>query len=63
MNDQKGNYLGKVKVGDTKQQALERLSLAGGLFDKDDTGLLNDDCITAEGEPFSSDCSRSKNRY
>lgn len=52
VKDEEGNVLGKVKVGDTKLQALERLSRVGGLFDKDDIGLLNDDRITAKGGPY-----------
>ena len=49
----KGEPLGKVRVGDTKKEALERLALmAGGLFDRDDVGLLNDERITAEGAPY-----------
>ena len=52
--DEEGKSLGKVKVGDTKLQALERLSNvgAGGLYDKDDIGLLDTDLITAEGAPY-----------
>lgn len=52
VNDGEGQSLGRVRVGDTKQEALERLSLVGGLFDKDDVGLLNDDQVTAEGGPY-----------
>ena len=52
VNDENGDCLGKVKVGDTKLQALQRLSRAGGLFDKDDVGLLDSDSITAEGGPY-----------
>ena len=54
MSDENGNVLGRVKVGDTKLQALERLSLvgAGGLCDKDDFGLLDSDTITAGQGPY-----------
>jgi hypothetical protein len=52
VNNAKGEPLGKVRIGDTKQEALERLSLSGGLFDQEDVGLLNDDRITAEGAPY-----------
>ena len=52
VNDQEGNSLGNVRVGDTKQEALERLSVgAGGLFDNDN-GLLNSELITADGAPY-----------
>ena len=53
VNDEQGNSLGKVIVRDTKLRALERLGVgAGGLFDNDDIGLLNEDCITEEGAPY-----------
>ena len=48
-----GRLLGKVRVGDTKLQALERLGLvgAGGLFDRQDVGLLDAEILSAEGGP------------
>ena len=54
VNDERGLPLGKVKVGETKLKALERLSHLGkgGLFDKDDVGLLDDDLINKEGAPY-----------
>jgi hypothetical protein len=52
VNDAQGNSLGKVKVGDTKMEALERLDRSGGLFDKNDVGLLAAECITLEGGPY-----------
>ena len=54
VNDENGKPLGKVKVGDTKLQALERLSRvgAGGLYDKYDIGLLDSESITAEAAPY-----------
>ena len=53
MNDEQVRSFGKVIVRDTKQQALERLGVgAGGLFDKDNHGLLDSDAITAEGAPY-----------
>ena len=54
VNYENGDNLGKVKTGETKLQALERLSLvgAGGLYDKDDVGLLHNDCLTYEEGPY-----------
>ena len=54
VKDERGKALGKVKVGETKLKALERLSRIGlgGLYDKDDVGLLDDDLITGEGAPY-----------
>jgi hypothetical protein len=52
VNDEEGNPLGNVRVGDTKLHALERLSRARGLFDKEDVGLLHTDMITSEGGPY-----------
>jgi hypothetical protein len=54
VNDGTGKPLGKVMVGDTKLEALERLADlgAGGLRDKDDLGLLDTELITAEGAPY-----------
>ena len=42
VRDDKGTLLGRVRVPDTKLQALERLGRlgAGGLFDREDVGLL-----------------------
>ena len=49
-----GRVLGRVVVGDTKLQALERLGRAGagGLYDREDVGLLDLDRISAEGAPY-----------
>lgn len=54
VTNENGEILGKVRVGDTKLQALERLSHVGtgGLHDKDDVGLLDNDCITIEEGPY-----------
>ena len=53
VKDEAGTVLGRVRVGDTKVQALERLGRAGaGLYDREDVGLLYMDCITAEGAPY-----------
>jgi len=52
--DKNGDELGRIKVGDTKVQALERLSCpcGGGLFDSENVGLLNTDLIAVEGAPY-----------
>ena len=52
VKDETGNPLGKVKVGDSKAQALQRLSRTGALFDKDNIGLLDTDTITTDGGPY-----------
>jgi hypothetical protein len=52
VKDKQGNVLGKVNVGDTRTQVLERLGCSGGLFDKNNLGLLGEDCITLEGTPY-----------
>uniref|UniRef100_A0A7S2XUH1 Crinkler (CRN) family protein n=1 Tax=Attheya septentrionalis TaxID=420275 RepID=A0A7S2XUH1_9STRA len=52
VKDKQGNVLGKVNVGDTRTQVLERLGCSGGLFDKNNLGLLGEDCITLEGAPY-----------
>ena len=54
VNDPEGRWLGNVKAGDTKRQALERLGVgvAGGLFDKEGIGLLHDECVVVEGGPY-----------
>ena len=53
VSDEKGEPLTKVKVGDTKLQALQRLGVrAEILSDKDGLALLDDDCIAADGEPY-----------
>lgn len=54
VNDESGNFVGKVVVGDTKVEVLERLSHlgAGNLFDKNDVGLLKTDKVSAEGGPY-----------
>ena len=53
VNSEEGKLLAKVKVGDNKLQALQRLGQkAGILADKDGIGLLDIDFITAEGAPY-----------
>jgi hypothetical protein len=54
VNDEQGKPLAKVKVGDTKEEALQRLSHygAGGLVSKDKIGLRDADRITADGAPY-----------
>ena len=53
VSDETGKPLTKVKVADTKLQALQRLGIrAGILSDKDGLALLDDDCIAADGEPY-----------
>jgi len=53
VNDPEGRLLGNVKAGETKRQALERLGgVAGGLFDKEGIGLLNDECVVVESGPY-----------
>jgi hypothetical protein len=53
VNGVQGDSLGKVKVGDTKTEALERLAAtSGGLFDKNGVGLLATDRITLVGGPY-----------
>lgn len=53
VNSEEGKLLVKVKIGDTKLQALQRLGQnAGILADKDGVGLLDNDLITAEGAPY-----------
>lgn len=54
VKDNIGTVLGKVRIGDTKLQALERLGRVGvgGLFDCDDVGLLDNDVISAVGAPY-----------
>ena len=46
--------LGKIRVGDTKLQALERLGRVGGggLYDNEDIGLLDIALISAEEGPY-----------
>jgi hypothetical protein len=54
VNDEGGNSIGRVKVGETVLVALRRLHRdeIGGLYDNEDLGLLQDDIITAEGAPY-----------
>ena len=54
VRDDKGTLLGRVRVGDTKLQALERLGRvgAGGLFDREDVGLLDEERISPNDGPY-----------
>jgi len=54
VNDEQGNWLARVKVGDTKSKALERISWLGpgGLIDKDGFGLLDTDTINEDSGPY-----------
>ena len=54
VRDDKGTVLGRVRVGDTKLQALERLGRvgAGGLYDGEDVGLLERDTISSNDGPY-----------
>jgi hypothetical protein len=52
VNDENGNSLGNVLVGDTKTQALDRLNSYGGLFDKSDLGMLKTDVIVLDNGPY-----------
>ena len=53
VTDEAGKSLGRVKVGDTKLQALQRLSPRQGiLVDKDDLGLLDSDTVSIERGPY-----------
>jgi hypothetical protein len=53
VNDEKLNFLAKVKVGDTKLKALQRLSPHGGILtDVNGLGLADDDVITEDGGPY-----------
>lgn len=54
VRDDQGTILGRVRVGDTKLQALERLGRvgAGGLYDREDVGLLNGDTISSNDGPY-----------
>jgi hypothetical protein len=54
VNDVQGNSLGNVKVGETVLVSLRRLRRdgLGGMYDKHDLGLLDDEVITAEGGPY-----------
>ena len=55
VNDEKKNQpLGKVVVGETVLLALKRIQRdgLGGLFDKDDVGLLEEETVTAERAPY-----------
>lgn len=44
-------FLGKLQVGETKLQALDRLS-QGFLFDNEGIGLQNNQLIALEGAPY-----------
>ena len=54
VRDDEGTPLGRVRVGDTKLQALERLGRvgAGGLYDREDVGLLDEDKISPNDGPY-----------
>jgi len=54
VRDDNGTLLGRVRVGDMKLQALERLGhvSAGGLFDCEDVGLLDKDRISPNDGPY-----------
>jgi hypothetical protein len=53
VNDKDGEAIAKVRVGDTKIKALNRLSQVHGLLvDKYGVGLADDDLITAEDAPY-----------
>ena len=55
VNDAQGNPLEELLlVGDTKEEALQRLSHygPGGLVRKDKIGLRDTELITAEGAPY-----------
>ena len=53
VKDEAGNPLASVRVGDTKLQALQRLSPRRGiLVDKDDLGLLDSDTVSIERGPY-----------
>ena len=54
VNDVQGNELGFIRIGDTKQTALQRLSHygPGGLVCKDKIGVSDDELISADGAPY-----------
>ncbi len=53
VNDKDGAAIAKVRGGDTKIQALNRLSQGHGLLvDKHGAALADDDLITAEDAPY-----------
>ena len=54
VNDEQGETLGSVKVGDTKLEALQRLSWLGpgGLLDKNGFGLLDNEKIDENSGPY-----------
>ena len=61
--DEAGNDVGKVKVGDTKQEALERLDvlhLDGRLRDREGLGLTANETITEERAPYKYVLNRSQ---
>lgn len=53
VNDNDGQEIVKVKVGDTKQQAINRIGPTDGVLkDKDGLGLTDADLITSDGAPY-----------
>ena len=54
VNNEQGKKLGSVKVGDTKLEALQRLSWLGpgGLVDKNGFGLLDNEKIDENSGPY-----------
>jgi hypothetical protein len=53
VNDYAGKLIMAVKVGDTKVEALERLSgIRGVLMDNKGVGLLDADLISLESGPY-----------
>jgi len=52
VHDEEGTLLAYVKVGDTKADALARLTLEGMLVDKDGIALLDTDLLAKEGGPY-----------
>ena len=53
VNDKDGKEIVKVKVGDTKQTALNRLGHTHGVLkDRNGVGLADDDLITDDDGPY-----------
>ena len=53
VNDKDGEAVAKVRVGDSRAKALNRLiPMHGLLVDKNGVGLLDDDLITADNAPY-----------
>lgn len=51
--DETGRLLGKIKTGDTKAIALQRLGCgSGGLFDNQNVGVSDTDTITGDEAPY-----------